>query len=78
MKMIKKKFLELYEDRFSIAFTIALFTLANWLESFIVKDLSIMQGTGVVVGIVGLVVGTEFNFIICSKLMKLEKKMMMK
>ena len=58
MKMIKKKFLELYEDRFSIAFTIALFTLANWLESFIVKDLSIMQGTGVVVGIVGLVVGS--------------------
>ena len=45
-------------DKVSIAFTIALFSLATWLETFIPKDPNVIHGTGVIVGIVGLVVGT--------------------
>ena len=44
MKKIKRKLLELWDDKISITFTIALFTL-------------VIQATGVIVGIVGLVVG---------------------
>jgi len=47
MKNLNRQFLELYNDRKSVILTIVLISIGYWLDSFLLKDTSIMYGSSI-------------------------------